>query len=112
MHGEGMSAIEWRRTLHDGSLRIIINGAEQFLRTGFRSDCAMTSFDLGTHSTAVTTVSSDAQYWFDQGLNWRFGFNKEESVKCFHKALNYDPDCAMAHWGVAYGVGPFYNLTW
>jgi tetratricopeptide (TPR) repeat protein len=72
----------------------------------------MTSFDLGTHSMAITTVSSDAQYWFDQGLNWRFGFNKEESVKCFQKALNYDPSCAMAHWGVAYGVGPFYNLTW
>ena len=72
----------------------------------------MTSFDLGTHSLAITTVSPDAQYWFDQGLNWRFGFNKEESVKCFRKALDYDPDCAMAHWGVAYGVGPFYNLTW
>jgi tetratricopeptide (TPR) repeat protein len=72
----------------------------------------MTLFDLGTHSTAITTVSSDAQYWFDQGLNWRFGFNKEESVKCFHKALSYDPECAMAHWGVAYGLGPFYNLTW
>lgn len=72
----------------------------------------MTSFDLGTHSMAITTVSPDAQYWFDQGLNWRFGFNKEESVKCFRTALNCDPDCAMAHWGVAYGVGPFYNLTW
>jgi tetratricopeptide (TPR) repeat protein len=72
----------------------------------------MTSFDLGTHSLTITTVSPDAQYWFDQGLNWRFGFNKEESVKCFQNALNYDSDCAMAHWGVAYAVGPFYNLTW
>jgi tetratricopeptide (TPR) repeat protein len=72
----------------------------------------MTSFDLGTHSMAITTVSPDAQYWFDRGLNWRFGFNKEESVKCFRKALDHDPDCAMAHWGIAYGLGPFYNLTW
>ena len=72
----------------------------------------MTRFDLGAHSMKVTTSSPEAQYWFDQGLNWCFGFNKEESVKCFRKALEYDPDCAMAHWGVALGVGPFYNLTW
>ena len=72
----------------------------------------MTRFDLGAHSMKVTTSSPEAQYWFDQGLNWCFGFNKEESVKCFHKALEHDPDCAMAHWGIALGAGPFYNLTW
>ena len=29
-----------------------------------------------------------------------------------HKALEHDPDCAMAHWGIAYAVGPNYNLPW
>jgi tetratricopeptide (TPR) repeat protein len=72
----------------------------------------MTRFDLGAHSMKVMTSSPEAQGWFDQGLNWCFGFNKEESLKCFRKALEYDPDCAMAHWGVALAVGPFYNLTW
>jgi tetratricopeptide (TPR) repeat protein len=33
-------------------------------------------------------------------------------VKCFRKALEFDPECVMAHWGVAYGAGPFYNMTW
>ena len=28
------------------------------------------------------------------------------------KALEYDPECVMAHWGIAYGCGPFYNMTW
>ena len=72
----------------------------------------MDRFDLGAHSRTVSTPSPEAQRWFDLGLNWCFGFNKEEGVKCFRKALDYDPECVMAHWGHAYGTGPFYNLTW
>lgn len=72
----------------------------------------MNHFDLGAHRRAVSTTSADAQRWFDLGLNWCFGFNQEEGVKCFRKALEFDPHCAMAHWGVAYGSGPFYNLAW
>jgi tetratricopeptide (TPR) repeat protein len=70
------------------------------------------SFNLGTHTRPVSTTSPEAQYWFDQGLNWCFGFNHEEGVKCFEKALESDPACAMAHWGIAYGSGPFYNMPW
>ena len=33
-------------------------------------------------------------------------------MKCFQKALEHDPDCAMAHWGVAYASGPNYNVPW
>lgn len=72
----------------------------------------MDRFDLGRHSRPVRTSSPEAQRWFDLGLNWCFGFNQEEGVKCFRRALAHDPDCAMAHWGVAYGSGPFYNLAW
>jgi hypothetical protein len=35
-----------------------------------------------------------------------------EAVACFRKALEHDPDCAMAHWGIAYAAGPNYNLPW
>jgi tetratricopeptide (TPR) repeat protein len=72
----------------------------------------MDRFDLGAHSRPVSTASPEAQKWFDLGLNWCFGFNQEEGVKCFRKALECDPDCMMAHWGIAYGAGPFYNLPW
>ena len=69
-------------------------------------------FDLGSHSRTIATSSPEAQRWFDLGLRWCFGFNQEEGVKCFQRALVADPDCVMAHWGVAYGTGPFYNLVW
>ena len=69
-------------------------------------------FDLGAYRRAVTTSSPEAQTWFDRGLNWLFGFNHGEAIKCFRRALEHDPGCAMAHWGVSYASGPNYNLPW
>jgi tetratricopeptide (TPR) repeat protein len=72
----------------------------------------MSYFDLGPYSRKVTTTSLEAQVWFDRGLNWLFGFNHGEAIKCFQKALKHDPECAMAYWGVSYAAGPNYNLPW
>lgn len=72
----------------------------------------MTYFDLGAYSRKISTSSPEAQLWFDRGLNWVFGFNHAEAIKCFRKALERDPDCAMAYWGVSYASGPNYNLPW
>jgi hypothetical protein len=52
----------------------------------------MDRFDLGAHARTVSTPSPEAQRWFNLGLNWCFGFNKEEGVKCFLKALEHDPE--------------------
>ncbi|MGE4635115.1 MAG: hypothetical protein AAEI92_07130 [Arenicellales bacterium] len=70
------------------------------------------SFDLGSHVFAVSAESGMAQRLFDQGLNWCFGFNQEEGLACFKQALEFDPSCAMLHWGAAYAAGPFYNMPW
>lgn len=72
----------------------------------------MAYYDLGTYSWKISTSSAKAQRWFDRGLNWTYGYCHEEAVKCFEKALRHDPNCAMAHWGVAYAVGPNYNMPW
>ncbi|MGO0577136.1 tetratricopeptide repeat protein [Ornithinimicrobium panacihumi] len=69
-------------------------------------------FDLGTYSRPVTTTSAEAQRWFDRGLVWTYGFNHEEGARCFEKAAQADPGCAMAHWGIAYALGPNYNKPW
>ena len=69
-------------------------------------------FDLGSWSRAVTTESEEAQKWFDRGLNWAYAYNHEEAVACYRRALEADPHCAMAWWGVAYAAGPFYNRPW
>jgi tetratricopeptide (TPR) repeat protein len=72
----------------------------------------MSYYDLGKFSRPITTTSPEAQLWFDRGLIWVYAYNHAEGVKCFRKALEHDPRCAMAHWGVAYGSGPNYNLPW
>lgn len=72
----------------------------------------MTYYDLGVYSRPITTKSSEAQLWFDRGLNWLYGFNHAEAIKCFGKALEHDPGCAMAQWGISYAAGPNYNLPW
>ncbi|NED22690.1 hypothetical protein G3I31_32450 [Streptomyces sp. SID9913] len=69
-------------------------------------------YDLGTHHRPVTTSSPQAQLWFDRGLVWTYAFHHEEAVACFEKAVAADPDCAMAHWGIAYALGPNYNKPW
>ena len=69
-------------------------------------------FDLGTYRRPITTKSDEAQSWFDRGLMWTYGFNHEEAVACFEKATSADPECAMAHWGISYAIGPNYNKPW
>ncbi|MFO1080891.1 MAG: tetratricopeptide repeat protein [Reyranellaceae bacterium] len=77
-----------------------------------KEEAAMDYYDLGSYGRAVSTTSPEAQRWFDRGLVWTYAFNHEEAVRCFRRALEHDPACAMAHWGVSYASGPNYNLPW
>lgn len=69
-------------------------------------------YDLGSYHRNITTSSQEAQIWFDRGLIWSYGFNHEEAVECFERAIFHDPNCVMAYWGVAYALGPNYNKPW
>ncbi|KQH80479.1 hypothetical protein AO501_15910 [Mycobacterium gordonae] len=69
-------------------------------------------FDLGSYHRPVETVAPQAQTWFDRGLVWAYAFNHEEAIRCFGRALEHDPDLAIARWGIAYSVGPNYNKAW
>lgn len=64
---------------------------------------------LGKHHYPVTTKSKTAQRYFDQGLTLCYAFNHAEAIRSFRGALQHDPDCAMAYWGIAYASGPHVN---
>ncbi len=66
---------------------------------------------LGAHTRKVTTDSAEAQRYFDQGLNFLFGFNHGAAIRSFEEAARLDPECAMAHWGVALASGPHINFS-
>jgi tetratricopeptide (TPR) repeat protein len=69
-------------------------------------------FDLGSFQRATATTSAQAQQWFDRGLVWSYGFNHEEAISCFERAIAADETFALAYWGVAYAAGPNYNKQW
>ena len=65
--------------------------------------------DLGTLSRPVGT-SPEAQRYFDQGLRLAYGFNHDEATRSFARAAELDPGCAACFWGVAWTLGPNYNV--
>ncbi len=64
---------------------------------------------MGSHRRAVSTVSRDAQRWFDQGLVLAMSFNHDEAIRSFAEAARLDSGCAMAWWGIALANGPHIN---
>jgi tetratricopeptide (TPR) repeat protein len=65
---------------------------------------------LGNAHHPVSTRNKQAQQFFDQGLNFVYGFNHDEARRSFEQAAKLDPNLAMAWWGVALTLGPNYNL--
>ncbi len=64
---------------------------------------------LGTYHHPITTTSSLAQRYFDQGLRLLYGFDYAGAIRSFQEATRLDPHCAMAHWGIALALGPNIN---
>lgn len=66
--------------------------------------------NLGTYSRSITTSSPEAQRYFDQGLRFLVGFNHGMAIRSFEAAARLDPQCALAHWGIAVANGPHINF--
>ncbi len=64
---------------------------------------------LGDHTRAISTKSKEAQAFFNQGLAFFYGFNHDEALRSFHRAAEYDPECAAIHYAIALTNGPHIN---
>src|SRR5687768_14494269 len=49
----------------------------------------------------VTTSSPECQAFFDEGLGYFYSYVWMEAARSFETAARYDPDCAMAWWGLS-----------
>jgi tetratricopeptide (TPR) repeat protein len=65
---------------------------------------------MGSLHHTVSTQNVEAQKFFDQGLTMIYAFNHDEAIRSFQRAAELDPSLAMAYWGIAYALGPNYNL--
>ncbi len=66
---------------------------------------------LGSLHHPTSTRNPEAQRFFDQGLSLIFAFNHDEAVRSFKRALELDPQMAMAWWGIALALGPNINQS-
>src|SRR5437762_12068954 len=66
---------------------------------------------LGSYSRKITTDSPETQRYFDQGLAFLHGFNHGAAIRAFQQAAKLEPECAMAHWGIALACGPHINFA-
>ena len=64
---------------------------------------------LSAYPRQVTTGSPEAQRYFNQGLAFTYGFDREMAIKSFQEAARLDPLCAMAWWGIANACAPNIN---
>jgi Tfp pilus assembly protein PilF len=56
---------------------------------------------VGNAHEKVTTASTEAQAFYDQGLNYLHGYVWIEAARSFQQALRHDPGLAMAHVGLS-----------
>jgi tetratricopeptide (TPR) repeat protein len=49
----------------------------------------------------VTTDSQKCQDYFDQALGYFYSYVWMEAARSFETAIRHDPNCALAHWGLA-----------
>jgi tetratricopeptide (TPR) repeat protein len=76
-----------------------------------RSSAEERAFEgIGRHTRTVTTLSQEAQKFFNQGLAFLYAFNHDEALRSFQRASTFDPQCAAIHWAIALANGPHINF--
>ncbi|MEO6219390.1 MAG: hypothetical protein ABIO81_03110 [Ginsengibacter sp.] len=63
----------------------------------------------GSHFWKISTKNDSAQFYFNQGINFYYGFHIIEAMPSFKKAQTFDSGCAMLYWGEALAYGPNIN---
>ncbi|MEP7143380.1 MAG: hypothetical protein ABI707_10940 [Ferruginibacter sp.] len=64
---------------------------------------------LGHHTYTISTINDSTQLYFNQGLNFYYSYHFREALASFKEAARFDAGCAMAYWGQALSMGPYYN---
>lgn len=89
---------------------IVVCGTAPTDKAWYSSGKKAVLFDsIGNIHFPVTTRSTEAQQYIDQGLMLAVGFNHAEAARSFYQATRLDSTCAMAYWGFGYVLGPNYN---
>lgn len=91
------------------SLRVRLALAAAVVGSEARSSTLPLNAGLGNIHFPITTISPQAQLYFNQGLGLAYGFNHAGAITSFREAQRLDPACAMCWWGEAMARGPNIN---
>lgn len=75
----------------------------------FDEPMPITRVALGAFGRPITTVSPEAQAYFDQGVQLLYAFTPPEAARSFREAEKRDSTCAMCWFGEAWAWGPYLN---
>lgn len=64
---------------------------------------------VGNYRGPPASQNVEAQRFFDQGLVFGWGFNFAEAARSFRASAQFDPECALCRWGIAWALGPSIN---
>ncbi len=64
---------------------------------------------LGKHTYSISTRNDSTQFYFNQGINFYYSYHLREALASFKEAARFDTSAAMAYWGQALSMGPYYN---
>lgn len=64
---------------------------------------------LGRHTYTISTHNDSTQFYFNQGINFYYSYHLREALASFKEAARFDTSVAMAYWGQALSMGPYYN---
>jgi len=64
---------------------------------------------MGTYAAPDASRLAIARRYVAQGMVLTWGFNPAEAARSFEGALQHDPRCAPALWGLAWALGPTIN---
>lgn len=66
---------------------------------------------IGNSHLPISSLKSEAQMWFDQGLNLLHGYWDYESARAFEQSIRVDPNCAICYWGLSRAEAFYHSLS-
>ncbi len=57
------------------------------------------------YARSMDAANPEAQEWFNQGMQFLYGFNHAEAIRSFQEAAARDPENPMPWWGIAHASG-------
>jgi len=106
-----VAAAAWLLAMASGDIAGAQTEATAGLRDpdSFKTPIKLFTTGLGPFARKISTTSSQAQAYFNQGVQFLYAFTPEDAARSFREAQRRDPSCAMCYWGEAWAWGPYLN---